>query len=116
MFLFWCNKPQERLTDMCMRRKHGRNFYLTYMRRTETVYVAKPTYREKEKMEYVDVCYISSLCTQPWRNLNVCLHLLQYKAYYRVDTDWKVRENSIIFRVVRESQGKSGKVRESQGK
>ena len=28
------------------------------------------------------------------------------KQNNRVDTDWKVRENSIIFRVVRESQGK----------
>ena len=38
--------------------------------RTETVYVAKPTYSRNEKMEYVNVRYISKLCTQPQKFIN----------------------------------------------
>ena len=41
-----------------------------YMGWTETVYVAKPTYSRKEKMEYVNVRYISKLCTQPQKFIN----------------------------------------------
>ena len=41
-----------------------------YMGWTETVYVAKPTYSRNEKMEYVNVRYISKLCTQPQKFIN----------------------------------------------
>ena len=52
-----------------------------YMGWTETVYVTKPTYSRNEKMEYVNVRYISKLCTQPQKFINelyVRAHVQQF--------------------------------------